>query len=741
MAELLASKIVMNEVPPAVRGIPAVPTAVLGVVLVAERGPLNVPTLVTSWSEYRRIFGGFVAGQPGPLAVFGFFEEGGSQIYVTRVCHMTDVSDPTSVIADRSSVMLTTPGADAPAKVVGGAAPFNLEPGQTVIGIVTGGGDDPATFDAASGYVQTAGNGPHALADGQTLTFQFNGGDTQSVTLATADFSDIGAATNAELRNVINQQILGGRATVVGGKLRVSSDRRGTSSSVGAPGGTAAATLSFGAAVAGTGDVADIDAVTFAEAKTVIEADIAGVELVEDADGNVVLQTTASGAAVSLRVKNTSTATGFGFDNDLHEGEDDASADCLLVEGKTEGAYGDLLSVQVKAASSGEASRFNLAVIRDGKAVKTWPNLSMDPDDARYVETIINDPKRGDDLIRVVDQELDGAPRPENQTAALVDGDDGLTGLADTDFLGGTGAGNAKTGMRALDAVLDLALLAIPGRASSAVHNGMLNYCETTRNGTVFAVLDPPANQSASEIVTYVEDTASILESSEFGAIYWPRVKILNPDKVVFGNDETVLVYPSGIVCGVYARTDAARQGGVYDSPAGIEHGVCRSVLGFETDEVLDEAKRDLVYPKRINPIMTEPGSPKYIDGGRTLKSTGNWPNVAERRGVIFIKRSVALGLKFAKHLNNDESLWARARRTVSAFLLRQMARGAFRSREPEKAFFVQCDESNNPASAVFAGELHLDMGLATQKPAEFIVVSVTQDTRALDAELAAAGA
>jgi phage tail sheath protein FI len=736
-AELLSSKVVITEVPPAVRGIPAIPTAVQGMVVVAQRGPLNTPTLVTSWAEYRRIFGGFVLGQAGPTAVFSFFEEGGSRLYVTRVCHMTDVGDPATVTAVRASCMLTTPGADAPAVVAGNVGPFNLEPGQTVVCNVTGGGDDTATFDAAAGYVETAGNGPHALADDQTLTFAFQNGDVQTVTLDAADFGDIGAATNDELANAINRQILGGRAVIVANKLRVQSDRRGTSSSVGAPGGTAAATLAFGAAVAGTGDAANIDAVTFAEAKALIEADVAGVTVVENDDGEIEIRTSASGAAVSLRVKNTSTATGFGFDNDLHSGEDDASEDCLLVEGKTQGAYGNNLDAQVKAASSGEAARFNLVVIDDGKTAETWPNLSMDPDDARYVETIVNDAKRGSNLIRVTDQELDDAPRPDNQTGELVDGDDGLSGLVDADFMGGTGVGNNKTGLRSLDLVLDLSIAAIPGRASSALHNGLLNYCEVTRNGQVFAVLDPPADQTAAEMVTYVEDTASLLESSEYGAIYWPRVKILNPDRVVFGNDETITVFPSGVVCGIYCRNDAKRPGGIYDSPAG-ENGVCRSVLGFETDEVLDEAKRDLIYPKRINPITTEPGMPKYIDGGRTLKSTGNFPNVSERRGVIFIKRSVALGLKFAKHLNNDESLWARARRTVSAFLVQQMARGAFRSRDPEKAFFITCDENNNPASAVFAGELHLDMGLATQKPAEFVVISITQDTRALDAELAA---
>jgi hypothetical protein len=67
-------------------------------------------------------------------------------------------------------------------------------------------------------------------------------------------------------------------------------------------------------------------------------------------------------------------------------------------------------------------------------------------------------------------------------------------------------------------------------------------------------------------------------------------------------------------------------------------------VLGFETDEVLEERKRDLVYPKRINPLTTGPGLPRYIDGSRTLKGDGNFPYVAERRGVIFIERSLKQG-------------------------------------------------------------------------------------------------
>ena len=51
----------------------------------AADDPLGVkPQLVTSWPQYERIYGGFVAGALLPYAVRGFFENGGGACYVVR---------------------------------------------------------------------------------------------------------------------------------------------------------------------------------------------------------------------------------------------------------------------------------------------------------------------------------------------------------------------------------------------------------------------------------------------------------------------------------------------------------------------------------------------------------------------------------------------------------------------------------------------------------------------------------
>ena len=61
------------------------------------------------------------------------------------------------------------------------------------------------------------------------------------------------------------------------------------------------------------------------------------------------------------------------------------------------------------------------------------------------------------------------------------------------------------------------------------------------------------------------------------------------------------------------------------------------------------------------------------------------------------------------------------------------------RSRTPTTAFLVDVSEQLNTPTVIFAGKLIARVGLATDKPAELIVPRISQDTRALEAELAAA--
>ncbi len=725
-----ASRVDVEEEEPRVRGIPSAPTSVFGAVGVAERGPIGKAVLCTSPDNYRAVFGGFTRESDLALAAMGFFENGGNRLWCVRTVHYADPADPTTATARRASGMLLGPGASGPAGVVGARFPLALGDGDELVFSLSGAADQTVVFRGSPAFVPTTEVGPFALVDGQTLTLVVDEGLEQTVTFEAADFADIGAATLAEVTAVINAQTYTCKAIADSSGLELVGDTEGAAGSIQVTGGDANTELGFPTdRRAGLGNVANRRAVTLAEVRAAVDAVTSGLEVEANDDARLVLRTTDVGVGATLQVRPT-TASGFALDNDLHEGSDSAAAPAVRVEGKDPGSYADRLTAVVSAST--EPNAFRLSVVEEGTVRESFAVVSLDPASDSYIELVVNG---GSSLIRVTDLGLPGVSTLEPQSVPLSGGDDGLVGLSDLDFIGSKAG---RTGLRALDTIRDLAVLLVPGRASAAMHNAMIRYCEIDRKGFVFAVLDPPAGMGAVDIVDYVERTAGLYQLSEYAAIYWPRIKVLNPSRGRLGREREIVVPPSGVVCGVYARTDSSRDGGVYEPPAGEEVGRMFGVLGVETDEVLDDDLRDLVFPKRINPIMAD--GVRYIDGARTLKSNGNFPSVSERRGVIFIERSVKAGLQFARHRNNDESLRARVRRIINAFLLTQMDNGAFRSRDPQKAFLVDVSDELNNARVIFAGKLLARMGLATQKPAEFITLLVSQDTRAIEEELAAAG-
>ena len=752
-AELLSSKLVVQEEAPSLRTVPGVPTAIGAIVGIFQKGPVGVATLVTSDAEAERIFGSDVVDGVGREAVRGFFANGGQQLYVVRTVHYTNPATPGTKTSVKATFDLQTPATAPTAGAVLGsvAEPFSLSPGQTLSVDIDGGGAALATFLATAAQVTGAATGPFALVDGWEISFDVDG-VTRNVTFDTAEFVDISNATAQEVVDVINAEVPGIAAVVSANAVRITSDTLGTDSDIdnfADVSGAAVAALGLtGLSDTGTGNVADILAVTVAEVKTVVEAAVAGCT-VNNVAGAVQIVSNTTGASSSVLVEAVSTAdTAIGLDNATHTGSTGAAVATLRLIGKYDGAYANAITALIQTATSGKTAEFNLVVLFAGVVVERFPNLSMDDSSDRYVETVVNDVNTGSNYISVLD--LDANPanpdleRPADSPGTppvafgpLAGGDDGLVGIDDNDFIG-TDAG--KTGIRGFDMV-NPNVLFVPDRPTAAVHNAQVTYCEVTRDLSMFAVLDPPAGLDKSAIVTYVESTAGLENLSEFGMIYWPQVKVLNPNKAVFGNSDNIVVPASGRIAGMIRRTDASREGGVYEPPAGIEKGRLLGVTGLETDSVLEEAVRDFIAPHRINPITKLPNQPIALDDSMTLKGGGNFPSISERRGVTFIEQSLKAGLQFARQRNNDASLRAEVERSITSFLLTQMRVNAFRSQEASKAFFVDVSEAINPASEQFAGKLNVRVGLATQKPARFIILSFSQDTRAIDEEIAAAGA
>lgn len=107
MPEYLSPGVYVEELDVGIRPIEGVSTSTGGMVGVTERGPVNVPLLVTSFAQFRRLFGGYLDFDDYedacflPHAVEGFFQNGGRRLYVSRV-----VADAPASPATFAQVML-----------------------------------------------------------------------------------------------------------------------------------------------------------------------------------------------------------------------------------------------------------------------------------------------------------------------------------------------------------------------------------------------------------------------------------------------------------------------------------------------------------------------------------------------------------------------------------------------------------------------------------------------------------
>lgn len=335
-------------------------------------------------------------------------------------------------------------------------------------------------------------------------------------------------------------------------------------------------------------------------------------------------------------------------------------------------------------------------------------------------------------FIRVSPQpgaDLTMAPRPPNTPTPtpLLNGTDPVF-----DF---------KTPTRKLAKVQGISLLAIPDIVT-ITNNGILDntaffkqsghindalaFCESERN--LLYVIDPPFGLDV-QTIAYLKtgqlqdgngDSIAAL-SSIYGALYCPWVDIMNPL-----TGDVIPVPPSGAVLGRYAFTD--NNVGVFKSPAGVRDGALRTVIAVET--TISDSDQDLLNPDGINAIRNLINYGNVIYGARTLAPAGtDWTYVAIRRFFIFVEQSLRNSLQWVVFEPNDQRLWAAVTRDIGAFLTTLWHQGALFGATPAEAFFVVCDESNNPPESRAEGTLYIDVGLAPVYPAEFVVIRITQKT------------
>jgi len=681
-------------------------------------------TTVTGWPEVQRIYGGWDADHDAPELAFGFFAAGGQRLHIARVVHFTTPSNPATKTSARATATLKYTSATATYGTVTATetALYELAAGDTLDCKVDGGATDTATFDAAAALLEcTTAETYNLSTGGETLTLKMDQGTEQTVTFQTSMFAVPTAATAEEVAAAINAQLLDGKAytSTSDTKVTLESDTEGTGSYVQVTGGTANTILNFSTSeVQGTGDVSDIRNVTIAEVKALVEADVAGVTVIDNGDDTFSIRTNTSGASGSIQVEASSTAdTKFGLDNTIHSGTDTSDVDALTIEGKFDGDRGNDLDYEIAAATSGVGTEYDLIITEDSVFAERFVNLTY-----ATVEGIVNADADGSNLVRTTKL---ADYNPDVGTGSLTGGDDGLASIDDNDYKGDQTAGN---GFYAFDS-LNGFRLALCDYETAVTQKALMDYLQTARKYIGVLFMDCPDGNSYAQARSYVT-TNGLKGYSELGAIFWPFTEFPNPDKVVFGTDDTVEFRSAGFAAGRMSYVSAQHEVGIFDQPANRGPGEFKGAVGVTDDEVNKEHVRDLLYPDHINPVRSD-GGIVFNDGVLNLKQQGaNFPSIGERVGACEIAHQILDYLDTVRHLGNSADTRAEIFRNVDQLLRNYTRFGAFASKVPANAYYI--DMTGNTPQLERAKRFKMKVGIATKAPMEFIDFELGYDERGL---------
>ncbi len=306
-----------------------------------------------------------------------------------------------------------------------------------------------------------------------------------------------------------------------------------------------------------------------------------------------------------------------------------------------------------------------------------------------------------------------------------------LTGGAQDRATGTKVADLVISGLSLLDKLTDISILVIPGweNMDETIVRRFVNdgtaYCDKLRpvqarplRDLFFVTYTPRERTDPSAAKDFVQLEVS-KSAGGYSAIYYPWIEVNDP---IGTSSPTILIPPAGSIAGLYASIDGRR--GVWKAPAGTEAGVAGVVK--LADQVSD-IKQDLLNPFGVNVIRRMPGAGIVSWGARTLYTNPEWKYIPVRRTAIMLEVSIYEGIQWAVFEPNDEPLWSLLRLNINAFMMNLFRSGAFQGSTPDEAFFVKCDKETTTQTEIDLGKVIILVGFAPLKPAEFVIVRISQ--------------
>jgi phage tail sheath protein FI len=446
-----------------------------------------------------------------------------------------------------------------------------------------------------------------------------------------------------------------------------------------------------------------------------------------------------------------------------------------------------------------ESIEYTLWVRELGRLTALYQGLSLVPEHARYGPSVLG-PFRSDltffklpaapepVVIEELRSSLGTTPEPlsliPDQRLPLENGVDGLAALSAFDFMGeeidplaSDEVKALKTrGLRALEEISEVAILAVPDiniqpflppRYSPRVcvpdpclsdppavaappvpatgdlppifseadiyrvQSALIQQCEKLRDR--FGLIDPPYKVARDDKLGVGAALAWRSRfDSKYAAFYYPWLSVVDP--LAAPGSLTREIPPSGHIAGQYAKTDL--QIGVHKAPA-------NAALVWAQDVTVEVGSNvaGVLNPAGINAIRPLAARGIRIYGARTVSSDTDWLFVNVRRLMMMIEKSIDVATQWAVFEPNDASTRAKIQLVLTSFLLALWQRGALMGASPAEAFYVKCDDENNPARERDLGHLLAEVGVAPSRPFEFVILRVGRAHNQFEITEASSGA
>lgn len=372
---------------------------------------------------------------------------------------------------------------------------------------------------------------------------------------------------------------------------------------------------------------------------------------------------------------------------------------------KTEGAWGNKISIEIPLSGIDKTQGlFTIKVKYNGNVVESWGNLGKGVNvSGCYADTINSE----SNYIKVTNLTIE-APIDtfeEDVIATFTGGDDGIASsgnpVPDSVYEGV---------LPQLDFYDEIKLVAIPG-ASDNLQVKVATYC--TNHKYRIAICEGPVTATNTQLQT-LRGSLNGLNA----VLYAPWIKVVNP---LSSSGALIPIPACGHICGVYSRISDSR--GFWKSPAGIEANIRGAV---SVQRILTQGETDILNPKGINAIIPKTNNGICIWGARSCNKELSY--VSDLYMNITLKKNLydlTQEFVFEPH---DSALWTKVQTVCQDYLNSLYQRGALFGSSANEAFYVRCDETLNPVSVRNQGKLIVEVGYATKKPAEFIVLKISHE-------------